>query len=86
MQVICINASNKPAKIPAEKWIKEGVTYTVEAAVTLSIQVGKIGYKLREINLDHSCFPYEYFDSERFAIIADSSVTTQKKEENLFQV
>jgi hypothetical protein len=76
MQVICINDSNKPTRIPAEKWVKKGETYTVEFAVTLSLQVGKVGYKLKEIELDHSCFPYEYFDADRFAVPAKLTAKT----------
>jgi hypothetical protein len=81
-----MNDSNKPAKIPAEKWITKGEFYTVEYAVTLSLQVGKIGYKLKEVNLDHSCFPYEYFDSERFAIVVDSLESVKAEEVNLEEV
>lgn len=81
MQVICINDSNRPSRIPIEKWVKKGEEYTVEYAVSLSLQVGKVGYKLKEIELDHSCFPYEYFDSERFAL--KSKVSEKVKEEEL---
>lgn len=67
MKVICINDKNKPKQIPDEKWIKEGETYTVTFATPLSIQKNKLGYSLKEIQLDESCYPYHYFDSERFA-------------------
>lgn len=66
MQVICINNDNRPARIPESKWIKKGHVYTVTDAITMSIQRGKIGYKLAEIELDESCFPYEYFSADRF--------------------
>lgn len=79
MQVICTNDSNKPDRIPTEKWVKKGELYTVEFAVKLSLQVGKIGYKLKEIDLDHSCFPYEYFDAERFALPAKLTAKTAEK-------
>lgn len=68
MQVVCINSSNRPARIPENKWIKEGETYTVVFAVKLNVQKNKIGYRLKEIELDESCFPYQYFDSERFGL------------------
>ena len=58
---------DKPKQIPDEKWIKEGETYTVIFATPLSIQKNKLGYSLKEIQLDESCYPYHYFDSERFA-------------------
>ena len=86
MQVICINDANKPSRIPLEKWVKKGEEYTVEYAVSLSLQVGKIGYKLKEIELDHSCFPYEYFDSERFALKSNVSEIVKEKELDLEQV
>lgn len=86
MQVICINDSNKPKQVPENKWIKKGNTYTVIAAVKLNIQLGKIGFKLKEIELDHSCFPYEYFDSDRFSLEVNSSVTTKQEEELLMEI
>jgi hypothetical protein len=79
MQVICINDSNKPKQVPEEKWIKKGNTYTVIASIKLNIQLGKIGFKLEEIELDHSCFPYEYFDSERFSLQIESFKTTREE-------
>jgi hypothetical protein len=66
MQVICIDDSRKPKQIPQEKWIRKGQIYTVIGASHLSIQKNKIGLKLKEIELDQSCFPYEYFDANRF--------------------
>jgi hypothetical protein len=86
MQVICINDGNRPKRIPEEKWIKKGSTYTVIAAVKLNVQLGKIGFKLKEIELDHSCFPYEYFDSERFSQQVESSKTKSVKEELLSDI
>jgi hypothetical protein len=80
MQVICINDSNKPKQVSENKWIKKGNTYTVIASVKLNLQLGKIGFKLKEIELDHSCFPYEYFDSERFALPVS---TPELEEKNL---
>jgi len=83
MKVVCINAKNRPKQIPEEKWIKEGETYTVIAVTQLEIQKNKLGYKLAEIDLDHSCFPYHYFDSERFALPKDSPVLKVEEELDL---
>jgi len=85
MQVICINSSNRPARIPENKWIKKGELYTVLYTVNMSIQVNKIGYKLEEIDLDESCFPYQYFDSNRFAVINTNQIK-EVEEEKLFQI
>jgi len=66
MQVICIDDSKKPNQIPQEKWIKKGQIYTILSVTQMSIQRGKLGFKLVEIELDNSCFPYEYFSADRF--------------------
>lgn len=83
MKVICINDKNRPKEIPPEKWIEEGKVYTVLFATTLSIQLNKVGYMLAEIDLDHTCFPYHYFDSERFSLDTDLETLTVKEEEDL---
>jgi hypothetical protein len=51
----------------------------------MSIQVNKIGYKLKEIDLDESCFPYQYFDSNRFAVV-DTNKIEEIEKEKLFQI
>lgn len=74
MRVVCINDSNRPKQIPPEKWIKQGEIYTVIATTMMNIQRNKLGVKLAEIELGQSCFPYEYFDAERFAITTEAPV------------
>jgi len=74
MKVVCINSSNRPKQIPPEKWIEEGKTYTVISTTVMNIQRNKIGLKLAEIDLGQSCFPYEYFDADRFAMAAETPV------------
>lgn len=74
MRVKCINDSNRPKQIPPEKWIKEGEIYTVIATTMMNIQRNKLGVKLAEIELGQSCFPYEYFDADRFAITSETPV------------
>jgi hypothetical protein len=66
MKVICINDANRPKQVPVEKWVKKGEMYTVIATTMMNIQRNKIGLKLAEIELDQSCFPYEYFSADRF--------------------
>ena len=66
MKVICIDASNKPSKISSDEWIQEGVTYTVVEVVNMGLQPGKLGVRLKEVNLTKKSFPYEYYDATRF--------------------
>ena len=80
MQVTCINDLNRPKQIPESKWVKKGEVYTVLYASTMSIQVNKLGFKLKEIELDESCFPYEYFDAERFAVVEASKTKVASEE------
>jgi hypothetical protein len=86
MKVVCINDSNRPSKIPQEKWVVKGKSYTVEFAVKLNIQVGKVGYKLAEIDLDETCFPYQYFSAERFRPAQESDVTVLEESLDLEHV
>ena len=66
MKVICIDSNNKPAKISLDEWIKEGAVYTVVFAKQMGLQPGKLGLKLKEIELTKKSFPYEYYDASRF--------------------
>jgi hypothetical protein len=66
MVVICVNDSNKPLKIPLEQWIKKGETYTITRLIHLAITPGKMGVLLKEVQLSSSCFPYEFYDADRF--------------------
>jgi hypothetical protein len=76
MKVRCINASNKPKQIPDDQWVKEGEIYTVIRVVKLSLQQDRLGLILKEIKLIE-CFPYEFYDSNRFEPFEEDS----KKEE-----
>lgn len=66
IKCICIDDSEKPSRIPSDKWIKEGEMYTVIFA-TLVMPQKQMAFELEEITLDESCLPYEYFLAERFA-------------------
>ena len=66
MKVICIDASNKPKRIADSEWIQAGVVYTVVATMNMGLQSGKIGLKLKEVELSSLSFPYEYYDASRF--------------------
>ena len=81
MRVICVDDSRKPKNIPPEKWIKKGAIYTVIASSSMNIQRNKIGLKLKEIELDQSCFPYEYFDADRFKLLEFENKSVEEQEE-----
>lgn len=72
-KALCINDKARPSDIPTSRWVKEGKMYTVTAVARLMIQGGRIGFKLAEINLE-GCFPYEFYDATRFAIILNQKV------------
>jgi hypothetical protein len=63
---ICINDKEKPSKVPAHKWLKEGEEYTV--IFTLVVLPQKtLAVQINEIDLDESCKPYSFFLANRFA-------------------
>jgi hypothetical protein len=66
MKAVCIDASNKPSKVPVEQWIKEGEAYTIIKVVKMGLQDGKYGVLLKEVQMSEDCFPYEYYDLDRF--------------------
>lgn len=65
-KVICINSSNKPSKVPIEQWVKEGEVYTIIKVANMGLQPGKLGVLLKEVQMSADCFPYEYYDADRF--------------------
>lgn len=80
----CINDTNRPSDIPTSKWVKRGDLYTVTAVARLLIQGGRIGFKLAEINLD-GCYPYDYYDASRFAIVLNQKVVADIELNKLLQ-
>jgi hypothetical protein len=80
MKVICIDASNKPAKISPDEWIEEGVVYTVTSVVNMGLQPGKLGIMLKEVQLSKKSFPYQYYDATRFLPI-DGLFAEKEQEE-----
>jgi len=81
MKVICIDSSNKPAKISPEEWIEEGIVYTVVSVVNMGLQPGKLGLTLKEVQLSKKSFPYEYYDATRFLPI--EGLFAEAKEEKI---
>jgi hypothetical protein len=78
MKAICIDSSNKPTKIPIEQWIKEGETYTITKIVKMGLQDGRYGVLLKEVQMSADCFPYEYYDADRFLPL---DILTEVREE-----
>jgi hypothetical protein len=66
MQVICIDAGNKPKRILPHEWLEEGRVYTVVEVVKMSLQQNRYGYRLKEVQLSEQSFPYEYYSADRF--------------------
>jgi hypothetical protein len=66
MKAICIDASNRPSKVPENEWVVEGEVYTITRVVRMGLQDNKFGVLLKEVKLSAESFPYELYDSERF--------------------
>jgi hypothetical protein len=81
MKVICIDSSKKPAKISSDEWIEEGIVYTVVEVVNMGLQPGKLGLRLKEVQLSEKSFPYEYYDATRFLPIEGLFAEVEKQEE-----
>lgn len=70
IRALCINDSNKPVEISPKKWIKKDQEYHINH-IYWHPQQGISGYELSEIFLDYSCFPYQSFAANRFAIFKE---------------
>jgi len=79
MKVICLNSSNKPAKIPIAQWIKKGETYTIIKVVKMGLQDGRYGVLLKEVQMSADCFPYEYYDADRFVPLDDQVANLEEE-------
>lgn len=66
MKVICIDDSNRPNEVPANRWVKEGENYTITETCKMNTQGGIMGVKLEEIDNDDLGI-YKYFRASRFA-------------------
>jgi hypothetical protein len=88
MKVRCVNSANKPKSIPDDQWIKEGEIYTVTRVVQLALQQDRLGLILEEIKLT-DCFPYEFYDSNRFEPVdnlTEKEIQKARKEADLDSV
>jgi hypothetical protein len=83
MRAICIDASNKPSKVPDNEWVIEGEVYTITRVVRLGLQDNKFGVLLKEVKLSSNSFPYELYDAERFLPIDLLSQAFEEKQETV---
>lgn len=67
VKCMCIDDSNRPAKIPQDRWVKKGEEYTI-IFVTTVLPQEELAIQLDEILLDDDCVPFAYFLAKRFAI------------------
>jgi hypothetical protein len=65
--------------VPIEQWIKQGETYTIIKLVKMGLQDGRYGVLLKEVQMSADCFPYEYYDADRFVPL-DDQVANLKEE------
>jgi len=66
IKCICIDAENKPSKIPQQKWLEKDKEYTLAFSMTVLPQK-KLAFQVEEIDLDDSCSPFTWFLASRFA-------------------
>ena len=85
MKAICIDSSNKPTKVPIEQWVKEGEIYTIIKVVKMGLQDGKYGVLLKEVQISADCFPYEYYDAERFIPLDIRLHQTEEEKEEILE-
>jgi hypothetical protein len=83
MRAICIDASNKPSKVPDNEWVIEGEVYTITRVVRMGLQDNKFGVLLKEIKLSSNSFPYELYDAERFLPIDLLSKALEETQETV---
>lgn len=85
MKVLCIDDKKKPVQIPQSLWLEEGIIYTVKQVIHLPLQPGIAGFLLKEVSLSPDCFPYEFYSSNRFAVIMDSLEEKQEEVNELVE-
>lgn len=66
IKCFCIDADNKPSKIPQHKWLEKDKEYTLAFSMTVLPQK-KLAFQVQEIDLDDSCSPFTWFLANRFA-------------------
>jgi hypothetical protein len=82
-KVVCINAQNKPDKIPLTEWLIQGEIYTVRKVVNMALMNNQVGFELEEVSLSPDSFPYEYYSASRFILLEDEKEIAEHKEVDL---
>jgi|LakMenE01Jun11ns_1017448.scaffolds.fasta_scaffold9574434_2 hypothetical protein len=85
-KVVCINAQNKPDKIPLTEWLIQGEIYTVRKVVNMALMNNQVGFELEEVSLSPDSFPYEYYSASRFIpleIYEKQEITVKEEELDL---
>ena len=79
MKIMCVNDKNKPQEIPQDKWVKNGEVYTLIGVQPL-LSSNSMGFELAEIKLGEECFPYHYFNPERFIPVEEAELDALEAE------
>ena len=79
MKIMCVNDKNRPQEIPANKWVVNGEVYTLIAVQPL-LSSNSMGFELAEIQLGEDCFPYHYFNPDRFVPIEETELDALEAE------
>ena len=66
IKCVCIDADDKPSKIPQHKWLEKNKEYTLAFTMTVLPQK-QLAFQIEEIDLDDSCSPFTWFLASRFA-------------------
>lgn len=66
IKCVCINADNRPSKIPQHKWLEKDKEYTLAFSMTVLPQK-QLAFQVHEIDLDDSCSPFTWFLASRFS-------------------
>lgn len=65
IKVECFDSANRPKKIPKNKWLTKGQTYTIYDVV-INPDKTILGVLLKEVKMDSSCAPYQVYSLSRF--------------------
>ena len=79
MKIMCINDKNKPQEIPTNKWVVNGEVYTLIGVQPL-LSSNSMGFELAELTLGDECFPYHYFNPERFIPVEETELNALEAE------
>ena len=66
IKCVCIDAENRPSKIPQHKWLEKDKEYTLAFSMTVLPQK-QLAFQVQEIDLDDSCSPFSWFLASRFS-------------------